>query len=99
MASEDTNKDRGRSATIGMIIVTILSTIAVLVRLYARGILIRELGWDDYLIVIGQVQALPFEYFSRTKLISVMQCSYSPGLTWHYPSWLFVTGLASIWRT
>ncbi|KAJ5650819.1 uncharacterized protein N7484_004542 [Penicillium longicatenatum] len=57
MASEDMDKDRGRSATIGMIIVTIISTIVVLVRLYARGILIRELGWDDYLIVIGQLLA------------------------------------------
>lgn len=55
MASEDSIQDRGRSAIIGMYIVTALSTIVILIRLYARGILIRELGWDDYLIVIGQV--------------------------------------------
>ncbi|KAJ5098183.1 hypothetical protein N7532_005184 [Penicillium argentinense] len=34
-----------------------LSTIVVLVRLYARGLLIRELGMDDYLIFFGQVIA------------------------------------------
>lgn len=57
MASENSVQDRGRSAIIGMYIVTALSTIVVLVRLYTRGVLIRELGWDDYLIVIGQVQS------------------------------------------
>ncbi|KAJ5784440.1 uncharacterized protein N7503_009652 [Penicillium pulvis] len=57
MASEDSIQDRGRSAIIGMYIVTALSTIVVLIRLYARGILIRELGRDDYLIVIGQLFA------------------------------------------
>ncbi|KAJ5923576.1 hypothetical protein N7454_008821 [Penicillium verhagenii] len=51
------SEDRGRSAIIGMYIVTALSTIVVLIRLYARGLLIRELGWDDYIIVFGQLFA------------------------------------------
>ncbi|KAJ5633695.1 hypothetical protein N7528_001537 [Penicillium herquei] len=48
---------RGHAAEIGMYVVTALSTVVVLVRLYARGILIRELGYDDYIIVAAQLLA------------------------------------------
>ncbi|KAJ5721954.1 uncharacterized protein N7483_009888 [Penicillium malachiteum] len=48
---------RGHAAEIGMYVVTALSTVVVLVRLYARGVLIRELGYDDYIIVIAQLIA------------------------------------------
>lgn len=44
-------EDRRTPAAIGMIVTTALSTIVVVVRLYARGRLIKEMGWDDYLIV------------------------------------------------
>ncbi|KAJ5833374.1 hypothetical protein N7474_001685 [Penicillium riverlandense] len=50
-------QDRRKPAAIGMVVTTALSTIVVLVRLYARGFLIRELGWDDYTIVIAQLVA------------------------------------------
>jgi hypothetical protein len=62
-------EDRGEPALIAMYIVTALSTIVVLVRLYARGLLIRELGMDDYLIVFGQVNLLSFFY-------CLFNCSY-----------------------
>ncbi|KAJ6095581.1 hypothetical protein N7486_006327 [Penicillium sp. IBT 16267x] len=73
MASEDSIQDRGRSAIIGMYIVTALSTIVVLIRLYTRGILIRELGWDDYLITIGQLFAW------ADMALSVMVVRYGGG--------------------
>ncbi|KAJ5612068.1 hypothetical protein N7510_005262 [Penicillium lagena] len=50
-------QDRRKPAAIGMVVTTTLSTIVVLARLYARGYLIRELGWDDYTIVIAQLVA------------------------------------------
>lgn len=48
-------EDRRTPAAIGMIVTTALSTVVIVVRLYARGRLIREMGWDDYLIVAAQV--------------------------------------------
>ncbi|KAL2801848.1 hypothetical protein BJX63DRAFT_416435 [Aspergillus granulosus] len=48
-------EDRRTPALIGVTVVTALSFIVVCVRLYARGILIRELGWDDLLIVAAQL--------------------------------------------
>ncbi|KAJ5646517.1 hypothetical protein N7490_002889 [Penicillium lividum] len=46
-------ENRGQTAITGMYIVTALSTTVVLIRFYARG----ELGWDDYIIVVGQLFA------------------------------------------
>ncbi|KAJ5759130.1 hypothetical protein N7520_006286 [Penicillium odoratum] len=61
MSSQDSAayvaENRGPSAITGMYIVTALSTTVVLIRLYARGIQIQELGRDDYLIVVGQLFA------------------------------------------
>lgn len=51
-------EDRRQPAIIGMSVVTALSFLTVLVRLYARGYLIRELGWDDILIVLAQVTSI-----------------------------------------
>ncbi|KAL4944307.1 hypothetical protein BDV06DRAFT_233621 [Aspergillus oleicola] len=48
-------EDRRTPAMIGIVVVTALSFIVVLVRLYARKCLIRELGWDDYFIVFAQL--------------------------------------------
>ncbi|KAJ5178257.1 uncharacterized protein N7500_000956 [Penicillium coprophilum] len=48
-------EDRRQPAIIGMVVVTTLSLLVVLVRLYARGYLIHELGWDDLTIVIAQL--------------------------------------------
>lgn len=53
-----------------MVVTTALSTIVVSARLYARGYLIRELGWEDYTIVIAQVR--PFSNISGTKLMVVV---------------------------
>ncbi|OQE44232.1 hypothetical protein PENCOP_c002G07565 [Penicillium coprophilum] len=48
-------EDRRQPAIIGMVVVTALSLLVVIVRLYARGYLIHELGWDDLTIVIAQL--------------------------------------------
>ncbi|KAL6237905.1 hypothetical protein BDW75DRAFT_228405 [Aspergillus navahoensis] len=39
-------EDRGQPALIGIVVVTALSAVVVIVRLYARQVLIRGLGWD-----------------------------------------------------
>lgn len=52
-------ENRGGQAELGIYIVTALSTVVVLVRLYARGFLIREVGLDDYLIIGAQVRVPP----------------------------------------
>ena len=51
-------EDRRQPAIIGAVVVTALSFLVVLVRLYARGYLMHELGWDDLTIVIAQVSLL-----------------------------------------
>ncbi|PWY74281.1 hypothetical protein BO70DRAFT_354661 [Aspergillus heteromorphus CBS 117.55] len=43
-------EDRRPQARIGIAVVTALSALVVLVRVYARGFLIRSFGWDDGLI-------------------------------------------------
>ncbi|RDW64420.1 uncharacterized protein DSM5745_09831 [Aspergillus mulundensis] len=48
-------EDRSRPALIGIWVVTALSAVVVLVRLYARRVLIRGLGWDDLFIVLAQL--------------------------------------------
>ncbi|KAL2821327.1 hypothetical protein BDW59DRAFT_164210 [Aspergillus cavernicola] len=48
-------EDRSQPALIGIVVVTVLSFIVVMIRLYARRFLIRELGWDDLLIVFAQL--------------------------------------------
>ncbi|KAL3481253.1 hypothetical protein BJX99DRAFT_243869 [Aspergillus californicus] len=48
-------EDRRLPALIGIVVVTVLSFIVVIVRLYARRVLIREVGWDDLLIVLAQL--------------------------------------------
>ncbi|KAL1954750.1 hypothetical protein VTO42DRAFT_750 [Malbranchea cinnamomea] len=48
-------EDRRRPAIIGMVSVTALSCVVVLVRLFARAYLIREMGRDDWLIILAQV--------------------------------------------
>lgn len=50
-------QDRGWPAVIGMVLVTVISTVVVVLRLYARGYVIHELGRDDYLITLAQVCA------------------------------------------
>lgn len=51
-------EDRRQPAIIGMVVVTTLSLLVVLVRLYARWYLIHELGWDDLTIGVAQVNML-----------------------------------------
>lgn len=77
---------RGKPAEIGMYVVTALSTGIVLVRLYARGFLIRELGWDDYIIVVSQVRPLLLiSDYTATILMLDISCSYLRGLIWYCP--------------
>ncbi|KAL4949780.1 hypothetical protein BDW69DRAFT_197797 [Aspergillus filifer] len=40
---------------VGIVVVTALSFIVVVIRLYARKFLVRELGWDNYFIVMAQL--------------------------------------------
>ncbi|KAL4796253.1 hypothetical protein BDV19DRAFT_361281 [Aspergillus venezuelensis] len=47
--------DRRTPAMVGIVVVTALSFIVVVIRLYARKCLVRELGWDDYFIVMAQL--------------------------------------------
>lgn len=49
---------RRQPAMIGIMVVTALSFIIVMIRLYARRVLIRELGWDDLFISLAQVMPL-----------------------------------------
>lgn len=51
-------EDRRQPAMIGIVVVTALSFIVVMIRLYVRRILIRELGWDDWFILMAQVSLL-----------------------------------------
>lgn len=51
-------EDRSRPAYIGIIFATSLSFVVVLVRLYSRKFLVRDVGWDDYFIVMAQVSLL-----------------------------------------
>ncbi|KAL4772503.1 hypothetical protein BDW60DRAFT_216510 [Aspergillus nidulans var. acristatus] len=48
-------EDRSRPALIGIVVVTALSAVVVIVRLYARRALVRGLGWDDLFIVLAQL--------------------------------------------
>ncbi|KAJ5929144.1 hypothetical protein N7454_006992 [Penicillium verhagenii] len=48
-------EDRRKPAMIGITFVTALSFVVVVVRLYARGFLIHELGWDDLFITLAQL--------------------------------------------
>ncbi|KAL4813479.1 hypothetical protein BDW67DRAFT_177784 [Aspergillus spinulosporus] len=48
-------EDRSRPALIGIVVVTALSAVVVIVRLYARRVLVRGLGWDDLFIVLAQL--------------------------------------------
>lgn len=48
-------QDRRPQARIGIGIVTALSGIIVLIRVYARWFMIRSFGWDDGLICIAMV--------------------------------------------
>ncbi|KAJ5363528.1 uncharacterized protein N7496_009241 [Penicillium cataractarum] len=66
-------QSRGKSAEIGMYVVTALSTLVVLVRLYARGFLIRDPGWDDYIIVASQLFAW------ADMVLSLMTVRYGAG--------------------
>ena len=49
-------EDRSQPALIGIVVVTALSAVVVIVRLYARRVLVRGLGWDDLFIVLAQVR-------------------------------------------
>lgn len=51
-------ENRRQPAIIGMVVVTTLSLLVVLIRLYARGHLIHELGWDDLTIAVAQVNLI-----------------------------------------
>ncbi|KAI2732133.1 hypothetical protein CBS147332_1272 [Penicillium roqueforti] len=48
-------ENRRQLAIIGIVVVTTLSLLVVLIRLYARGHLIHELGWDDLTIAVAQL--------------------------------------------
>ncbi|KAJ5358369.1 uncharacterized protein N7496_010782 [Penicillium cataractarum] len=48
-------EDRRQLAMVGIVVVTALSFIVVMIRLYARRVLIRELGWDDLFILLAQL--------------------------------------------
>lgn len=51
-------EDRRQPAMIGIVVVTALSFIIVMIRLYVRRVLIRDLGWDDWFILMAQVRLL-----------------------------------------
>ncbi|KAJ5952620.1 uncharacterized protein N7479_011033 [Penicillium vulpinum] len=86
-------EDRRQPAIIGMAVVTTLSLVVVLVRLYARGYLIRELGWDDLTIVIAQIvswivlglSVVVFHYGSGQHLAALMK---NPETLVHMYKWL-----------
>ena len=48
-------QDRRPEARIGLGVVTALSGVVVLIRVYARWFMIRSFGWDDGLICIAMV--------------------------------------------
>ncbi|KAF9893434.1 hypothetical protein FE257_010746 [Aspergillus nanangensis] len=66
-------EDRSKPAMIGVVFVTVLSFIVVLIRLYARRCLIRELGWDDLFIVFAQLTSW------ATMALCIMILHYGSG--------------------
>lgn len=54
--------DQDRAATLLAVVIstTLLSTATVLLRVYTRIKVIRNLGWDDYTIIVAQVTRLLF---------------------------------------
>ncbi|KAL4882267.1 hypothetical protein BJY04DRAFT_51037 [Aspergillus karnatakaensis] len=48
-------EDRGNPAVIGMAVTTAVATVVVFIRTYARGFMIKELGWDDGLIIVAML--------------------------------------------
>lgn len=60
-------EDRRQPALIGIVVVTALSFIVVVVRLYARRVLIGELGYDDLFIVLAQVVLIAVEFIKLTR--------------------------------
>ncbi|OQE33027.1 hypothetical protein PENFLA_c001G07266 [Penicillium flavigenum] len=86
-------EDRCQSAIVGMVVVTTLSFIVVVVRLYVRGWLIHELGWDDLTIVIAQLASwivlglslMVIHYGSGQHLAAFMS---DPGALVHIYKWL-----------
>jgi hypothetical protein len=49
---------RGRSALAVSIVFTSLATALVLVRIYTRAVLVKQMGADDYAILIALVRGL-----------------------------------------
>jgi hypothetical protein len=49
---------RGRSALAVSIVFTSLATALVLVRIYTRAVLVKQMGADDYAILIALVSGL-----------------------------------------
>ncbi|KAL4884313.1 hypothetical protein BJY04DRAFT_215287 [Aspergillus karnatakaensis] len=89
-------EDRRTPAMIGIVVVTVLSFIVVVIRLYARRCLIRELGWDDYVIVLAQLVSwatmaccmMILHYGSGRHLAYLLQ---TPSTLVHMYKWLFTT--------
>ena len=66
-------EDRRQPALIGIVVVTTLSFIVVMVRLYVRKFLIRELGWDDFFILLAQVSPPPSTSRKINRKLSLRQ--------------------------
>ncbi|KAL4866832.1 hypothetical protein BDV12DRAFT_210289 [Aspergillus spectabilis] len=89
-------EDRRKPAQVGIVVVTVLSFIVVIIRLYARRCLIRELGWDDYLIVFAQIVSwatmaccmMILHYGSGRHLAALLA---TPETLVHMYKWLFTT--------
>jgi hypothetical protein len=74
LAEDNRSKQR-----IGMIVVPIITFIVVLVRVYARLIVVRKFGWDDALIIVGFVRRKPH---LQAKSRSWTKFSF-PGIDYH----------------
>jgi hypothetical protein len=50
---------RGRGALVVSAVFTSLATLLVIIRIYTRAILVKQMGADDYAILVALVRDLP----------------------------------------
>lgn len=50
-------ENRQKETIIGMCVATSIASLIVFVRIFARAVIIRQFGWDDFVITIAMVSS------------------------------------------
>lgn len=57
------DENRGPGVVALIVVMTVISTIVVMLRVYSKIFLIRGMGWDDAMMVVGVVRTTATMHF------------------------------------